>query len=142
MVKRIITSTVVAAALGAVGYWLLHTPPDPRLLALGEWKEVSSRTYVDVTPGKATARGMMHGSVYYEWLQTEKEPYLLRFTYRQEAYEARVTFPDEDRALVEPQVWDRLPAEQKKMLRDINRAHNRPEEELRFYFRRVKDKQR
>lgn len=130
----------VAVGLGVVsgaGYWLLHTAPDPRELVLGEWKEVSSRTYVEVMPGKAVARGMLHGTVQYEWLQTQKEPYRLRFTYRQKPYEAQVYLPDADSAVVEPDVWAHMPAEQQKAVREMNRARNRPEQELRFLFKRV-----
>lgn len=129
------------AVAGGVVYMALRTPADPRTLALGEWKESSGHAYVDVTPDTAKGRGMLRGSVTYHWVQTEKEPYRLRFTYRQKEYEADVSFPDADTAVVEPDVWEQIPASSQRMLRDINRRHNRPENEMRLLFHRVKTPQ-
>lgn len=131
----IIILTALAAVAGLL-YWALSGPGDPRQLILGDWKEHSSHLYVEVTPQKATARGMMRGSVKYEWLQTDKEPFRLRFTYRHESYEALISFPDKDSAVVEPQIWDKLPVSAQRMLRDVNRRHNRPENEFRLLFHR------
>lgn len=116
--------------------WLCRSAPDPRQLVLGDWKESTNRLYVEVTPGLATARGMAHGSVAYEWVQTEKEPYTLKCTYRQDTFEVQVSFPSDDVAVVEPRVWHLIPPSHQRLIREFNRRNKRPEEELRLVFRR------
>lgn len=139
--KRCIILALIVVVLGGIGYWVFHTPPDPRQLALGEWQEVSSRSFVDVSPTQATARGMLSGSVNYEWEQTEKEPYLVRFTYRHDVFTARVSFPDADNAVVEPDVWNKMSADKQRLVREANLRRNRPETEVRLLFKRVKPQQ-
>lgn len=127
-----------AAALAACGiWWLLCGEKDPRQLALGEWQEASSRLRVEVQPGLATYRGMGHGKLRYEWLQADKKPYRLCFTYRGDTYETLLTFDGDNTAILDLQVWDKLDSAAKQQLRDQNRRRNRPEKELRLVFRRV-----
>ena len=135
---RVVVVLSVLCLLCGIGWWLLRTPTDPTQLALGEWKEASSRTYVDVTPGEAKARGMLRGKASYEWICTDKEPYRVRFRYRQKEVLATVSFPDDDTAVVEPDVWEQMSASEQRMLADINRRSGRPEREFRLVFRRVK----
>ena len=126
-----------AAALPAAGLWWLLSPgEDPRALAQGEWKQATGRLRVTVEPEHAAWRGMGHGSVKYEWLQTEKPPYRLRFVYRGETIEADLSFDGKNTAILEPDVWQKLPPLAQQQLSDLNRRHNRPATELRLIFRR------
>lgn len=118
-------------------FWLLRGPGDPRKLALGEWKEASSRLRVEVDADQARWRGMGHGSIRYQWLETEHSPYRMQLTYRGDTLEAHLDFPDKDTAVLEPQIWHKLPASLQRQLRDLNRRHNRPEQEFRLLFKRV-----
>lgn len=129
---------IPAAALLAGGlWWLLSPKADPRELALGEWKEVSSSLRVEVEPERVVWRGMGRGKAKYEWLQTEKEPYRLRFVYQGDTIEANITFDGRNTAIFEPEIWEKLPAEAQKHLSEINRHHNRPATEFRLLFKRV-----
>ena len=127
---------VVAAVLVGGLWWLLGPKENPRELVLGEWKEVSSRLRVEVEPERAAWRGMGHGSVKYEWLQTEKSPYRLRFVYQGDTIEANLFFDGENTAVFEPEVWDKMPTVAQEHLRRLNRRHNRPDTEFRLIFRR------
>lgn len=129
-------SIPAAAALAGGLWWLLHPGENPRELALGEWKEATSRLRVEVEPQRAAWRGMGHGSAKYEWLQTDKPPYRLRFVYRGESIEANLTFDGKNTAIFEPEIWEKLPAMAQKQLSEFNRRHNRPAGEFRLIFRR------
>ncbi len=117
--------------------YLLWSAADPRELVLGEWKEESSRLRVEVKPELVAWRGVHHGKLSYEWLQTEKEPYLVRCTWRDRSVTARLSFSGDDRLIVEPDIWKFLPDSARKMLGDVNRQHGRPEREFRFLLRRI-----
>ena len=137
--RSILIIALIALACAGV-LLLLSGRDDPRELLLGEWKEASTRLYADVEPERVSVRGLARGAITYEWLETEKEPYRLRFTYRHQSYEALVSFSGRDTAIIEPQIWDMLPASARRQLREINRRHQRPEEEFRLLFRRRPDK--
>ena len=128
--------TIAALLVGGL-CWLLLPGEDPRELALGEWKEATIRLRVEVGPESAAWRGMGHGSVKYKWLQTEKAPYRLRFVYRGETIEADLRFDGKNTAILEPEVWEKLPALAQEQLRELNRRHNRPATEFRLLFKRV-----
>ena len=137
MEKRHIAAGALGALLIGGGlWWLLRSPVDPRQMALGEWREATSRLRVEVEPEKAAWRGMGHGVVRYEWLEAEKEPYRVRFTYRGEAIEAKIAFDGKNTAILEPDVWHKLSSLAQEQLRELNRRHNRPETEFRLVFRR------
>lgn len=127
---------VLLLVVAAVVWWICHPKPDPRVLVLGDWREPNSQLYVEVTPDQATARGAMQGVVRYEWVDTEHEPYRLRFTYHGDSYEALVSFVNKDTAVVEPLIWHIIPADKRQALRDYNRRHKRPEDEFRLVFKR------
>lgn len=127
----------MALLAGGLVVWLSSGRPDPREVLLGDWREASSRVHVEVTPESATAHGIgRRATVKYEWVQTEREPYMLRFRYHGEALEAFVYIQDKDTVLVEPQIWEQLPELARQHIRQVNRQHGRPEQELRFLFRR------
>ena len=136
MTRRWYSILIIALLVGGL-CWLLLPRENPRELALGEWKEATSRLRVEVGPENAAWRGMGHGSVKYEWLQTEKAPYRLRFVYRGETIEAKLRFDGKDTAIFEPEVWEKLPALAQEQLRELNRRHNRPATEFRLLFKRV-----
>ena len=138
--RRLVWGGVAALLLlaGAL-VWLLSGKDDPRILALGEWKEPTARLYVEVTPELATARGIARGAVKYEWLQTAREPYRIRILYRQYDSEALLSFPDRDTAVLEPQIWDALPSAVQRSLRSHNRRHHRPDQEIRLVFKRRRE---
>ena len=135
MLKWCYIAVVVVVALVG-GVWWMLSGEDPRELALGEWKEGKSRLRVEVRPEQAEWRGMGHGRLKYEWVQTEKSPYLVRFTYHGETFEAAVEFDGKDTAIVEPRVWHKLPGMMQQQIREHNRRHNRPETELKLVLRR------
>ncbi len=115
---------------------LFRSTENPRELALGEWREQSARVRVEVLPAEARWRGAGHGTLRYEWLQTNESPYRVRLESRGKTVEADVSFVGDDRMLVEPDIWDLLPTSAQKMLGDINRQHGRPEREFRLLLRR------
>ncbi len=122
-----------------VGY-LLWPSPDPRVLALGEWRDEGSHLRVEVQPKSASWRGMHRGKLTYQWLQYEDEPYLVRLTWRNSSIDARVSFSGDSLAIVEPIIWDILPDSVRKIVRDVNRQHGRPEREIRLVLRRIPSK--
>ncbi len=127
----------VAVYLVVLAAYLLWPAADPRELVLGEWKEESMRMRVEVQPAHAVWRGTHHGKLSYEWLQTEKEPYLVRLTWRDRSVTAHLSFSGDDRLIVEPDIWEFLPDSARKMLGDVNRQHGRPEREFRLLLRRI-----
>ena len=140
--RMILLGYLVLSALGGLIYWLCSGKTDPRTLALGEWKEQSSRLFVEVEPTGITARGLARGSIKYEWLQTDEEPYRLRFTYRNQSFEALISFSGKDTAIVEPQIWELLPTDYQRLLAKENKRHHRPEREMRLLFHRRPTKAR
>lgn len=126
-----------AVYLVASVVYLLWSAADPTKLVLGEWKEESTRMRVEVQPKLAAWRGVYHGKLSYRWLQTEKEPYLVRLTWRDRSVNAHISFSGNDRLIVEPDIWDSLPDSAREMLRDVNRQHGRPEREFYLILRRI-----
>ncbi len=125
-------------SLFAVGMCVVLWPkPDPRKRVLGEWREQSSRMRVEVLPGRAHWRGMGRGTLSYEWLQAREEPYRVRLMFRGQSVEAQLIFCGDDRVIIEPDIWEKLPATAQELLSDINRRHGRPEREFRLLLRRI-----
>jgi len=117
---------------------------DPVQLSIGEWRTQSKSMgiHAEVTDRQAKWYGKARGTCTYEWLQTEREPYRLRFTRGNEAIEANVTFDGSDTAILEPDILDKLPDMARDHIRKQNKLHNRPENEFRIIFVRVKAEQK
>ena len=114
---------------------------DPRRLAPGEWVEQGTRLKAEVTDKDIHWRGFnSRGRLTYDWLQTDKEPYRVVIRRGEQAVEALVTFNGEDEAILEPEIFDKLPSLARRYIRERNRARQRPEEEIRLIFRRVREK--
>lgn len=114
---------------------------DPRRLALGEWMEQGSHLRAEVTEDSIAWRGFnSRGKLTYTWLQTNKEPYRVAIRRGEQLVEADVTFDGEDVAILEPDIFDKLPPTARRYIRERNRARQNPEEEIRLIFRRVKEK--
>lgn len=114
---------------------------DPRRLAIGEWMEQSSHLRAEVTEDTIAWRGFnRRGNLTYTWLQTNKEPYRVAIRRGEQLIEADVTFDGDDVALLEPDVFDKLPPTARRYIRERNHARQAPEEEIRLIFRRVKEK--
>lgn len=111
---------------------------DPRQLALGEWKEHSTRGYVEVEEERIRTRGMGRtGKITYSWVQTDDEPYTMRVKARGHEVTAHITFNGSDEALVLFEIMHLLPPAAARELRKRNKAANRPEDEFYMLFRRV-----
>jgi len=114
---------------------------DPRRLAPGEWVEQGTQLKAEVTDKDIHWRGLNNrGHLTYDWLQTDREPYRVVIRRGERAVEALVTFNGEDEAILEPEIFDKLPSLARRYIRERNRAHQRPEEEIRLIFRRVRKK--
>lgn len=136
---RLIFLVVLLSVLAALALLLPGWFKDPRKLALGEWQEHNKLGYVEVTDSTARWRGSNHKGTYqYNWIQYESDPYSIEITRNGEKWLASVTFADDDHALVNFHVMDRLPAEAQSFIREKNKARNRPEDEILLRFRRVK----
>ena len=139
--RIVVAVAAVWAVLGGIWWYVGHSV-DPREVVVGDWRETSSRLRVEVTPDTATARGLgrYSGSVTYEWVETEREPYRVRFVYRRDTMEALIYVHDRDTLVVEPLIWDKMPASVRSQIREVNRARKRPEQEIRLLFNRVNKK--
>lgn len=117
---------------------------DPVRLAVGEWRTQSKSMgiHAEVTDRRAEWYGKAWGKCAYEWIQTECEPYRLRFMHGNEAIEANVTFDGSDTAILEPDILDKLPDMARAHIRKQNKLRNRPENEFRIIFVRVKAEQK
>ncbi len=114
---------------------------DPRRLAPGEWVEQSTRLQAEVTDQDIRWRGLNNrGRLTYTWIQTDEEPYRVAIRRGQQVVEARVSFHGSDEAILEPEIFDKLPSLARRYIRERNRARQRPEEEIRLIFRRVREK--
>lgn len=85
---------------------------DPVQLALGSWGSQQKRLsfQAEVTEERITWSGLFgRGTCTYTWLQTEKEPYLLEFRRGEELTKAKVSFDGSDTAILEPEIFDKLP---------------------------------
>ncbi len=134
----------IASGISALVCTIIFIPQwyeDPRQLALGEWKENSPRgMQAEVTDTGIQWRGYgRRGKLSYEWLQTEDEPYRVSIRRGQTCIEANVTFNGDDEVILEPDIFDKLPELARTYIRDRNKRHKRPENELIFCFRRVEN---
>ncbi len=124
-----------------LGIWLSIPPFNPREAVLGNWREKSTKLRVEVKEMQASWRGAGRGTVRYEWLQDRDEPYRIRITHGKRSVEANLVFLSHDECELDPQIWDQLPADAQRMLRDINHRNGRPDREFKLYFRREKNEQ-
>lgn len=116
---------------------------DPREIAIGEWKEAGPRGMrAEVNEVGIRWQGYgRHGKLTYEWLQTEEEPYRVRIRKGQTIVDANVTFNGKDEAVLEPEIFDKLPDIARSYIRDLNKRNKRPETEIVLVFRRVEPKE-
>lgn len=116
---------------------------NPRELAIGEWKESTRRgmhAEVDEHSIRWHAFGR-RGKLTYEWVQTDEEPYRVRIRRGQTCIDARVSFNGRDEAILEPDIYDKLPDLARSYIRDLNKRNQRPEKEIIFSFRRVEQQE-
>lgn len=114
---------------------------DPIALALGRWQAVPSGMRAEVDEERVRWQvGGHYGRFAYEWVQTRDEPYRVIFRRGEQVFEADVIFDGEDEVVVLPLVFDELPPMAREYIASQNKARNRPEKELRFVFRREKEK--
>ena len=116
---------------------------NPREIAIGEWKEAGPRGMAaEVTDTDIRWQGYgRRGKLTYEWLQTEEEPYRVRIRKGKTIVDANVTFNGKDEAVLEPEIFDKLPDIARSYIRDLNKRNNRPETEIILVFRRVEPKE-
>lgn len=137
---RLTLGIVLLTVIGCLALMLPGWFEDPRQLVLGEWKESGNLGYVEVDASTARWRGSNYrGTFQYTWVQTESEPYTAEVSRNgKEKWLVGITFEDEDHAVVDFYIMDKLPPEAQNFIRSKNRARNRPEDELKLHFRRVK----
>lgn len=139
--KTLIAAGLAAAALitGAV-LWLLPGE-DPRALAPGHWQEAGRilRAQVGADGHIRWQFGGREGKLQYEWEDTEHEPYRLTLIRGERRISALLTFEDDDTAILEPDILSELSPRQRRELAQMNRANRRPEHEIRFLFRRLRE---
>ncbi len=113
---------------------------DPVELAIGEWQGVPNRMRAEVNDTRV--RWEMSGNagrLSYTWVQTETEPYRVQFRRGEEVFEADIIFDGPDEVVVMPHIFDQLPLIAREHIARSNKAANRPENEIRYVFRRVKN---
>ena len=138
---RLIFILVLLSVLTSLALLLPGWFKDPRQLVLGEWQEHNKMGYVEVTDCTARWSGSNYKGTYsYAWIQYESEPYTIEITRNGEKWLASLTIEDDDHALVDFHIVDRLPAEARKFIQERNKARNRPENEFILRFRRVEQK--
>lgn len=136
---------ITAAAVTALILIVTLTPScdeDPRELAPGKWVESGRLLQADVSPD-GTIRwqiGSSSGTLRYEWIDTEHEPYQLSLTHRKKSIPARLIFEDSDTAVIEPQIWSELSPAARRNIAQKNKANQRPEREIRLRFHRRREK--
>ncbi len=114
---------------------------DPVKLALGEWKGTPNGMQAEVDDSHVRWQvGGHRGRFGYSWVQTENEPYRVQFRRGERVFAADVEFNGSDEAVVHPLIFDELPELAQDYIRSRNKAMNRPEKEMIFVFRRVKEK--
>ena len=125
---------------------------NPRELVQGEWQEYNKLGYVEVTDCTARWRGGNYRATFqprwrggnyratfqYSWLQDESEPYSIEISRNQEKYLVSLSFESDDLAVVDFHIMEKLPPEAREFIRQKNKARNRPEDELKMRFKRVK----
>ena len=133
---------IIAVLLFLAG--IFHFVPewleDPRELAIGSWKDRANgiQLQVDATQVKGCIADR-HGKIPYEWVQTEDEPYRVQITFRDQTYRADITFDSSDTAIADFLVFDQLPEDARRFIREKNQALNRPEKQRRLVFQRQKE---
>ncbi len=130
----ILLSILSCAALLLPGWF-----KNPRELVQGEWQEFNKLGQVEVTD--CTARwqsGNYRAAFRYNWLQDESEPYSIEISRNEEKYLVSLTFESDDLAVVDFHIMEKLPPEAREFIRQKNKARNRPEDELKMRFKRVK----
>ena len=138
---RLIFIIVLLSVLTSLALLLPGWFKDPRQLVLGEWQEHNKLGYVEVTQSTARWSGSNYKGTYsYAWIQYESEPYTIEISRNGEKWLASLTFEDDDHALVDFHIVDKLPAEARKYIQERNKARNRPENEFLLRFRRVEQK--
>lgn len=136
---RLILLIVICSVAASIALMLPGCFKNPRELAQGNWQECNKLGYVDVTDSTAYWRGSSQKATFqYTWVQDNREPYTVEITRKGESYLADVTFETDDLANVNFRIIDKLPPEAQDFIRQKNRARNRPENELRLRFRRIK----
>ena len=134
----------IALLLFAAGiFFSLFVPDwfeDPRELAQGSWEDRANHILLEVDATRVEWRvAGHHGKLPYEWLQTDSEPYRAKVTRDGQDYEADITFKGADTAIANFLVFEQLPSEAQRAIREMNKAAGRPEREIRFVFRRRKE---
>ncbi len=131
-------------SLAAIGLLCVIFIPDwfedPVELAIGEWQGVPNRMRAEVNDTRV--RWEMSGNagrLSYTWVQTETEPYRVQFRRGEEVFDADIIFDGADEVVVMPHIFDRLPLMAREHIARTNKAADRPENELRYVFRRVKN---
>ena len=136
---RLIFVLILVSVLGSLTLMLPGCFRDPRQLVLGESKEAGNLGYVEVSDSTARWRGSNYkGKFRYSWVQTDSEPYTIEVSRNQDKWLVGVTFEDDDHAEVNLYIMDKLPDEAQDFIRQRNRARNRPDDELKLRFRRIK----
>lgn len=137
---------LIGGAAALTGISVLALTPgcreDPRELAPGNWVESGRLLQADVSPDGSIRWqiGGSSGTLRYEWVDTENEPYQLTLTHRKKSIPARLTFEDSDTAVIEPQIWDKLSPAVRRDIARQNKANRRPENEIRLRFHRRREK--
>lgn len=133
----LILLTLLACAALLLPEWF----KDPRQLVQGEWQEINKLGQVEVTDCTARWQGSNYKGTYqYTWLQDENEPYSIEVSRNDEKWLVSLTFEDDNHAVVDFHIIDKLPAQAQELIRQKNRARNRPEDELQLRFRRLNPK--
>lgn len=136
---RLILLLILLSLISCAALWLPGWFKNPRELVQGEWQEYNKLGYVDVTDCTARWRSGKHrASFQYAWLQDEREPYSIEISRNEEKYLVSLTFESDDLAVVDFHIMEKLPPEAREFIRQKNKARNRPEDELKMRFKRVK----
>lgn len=139
--SRLLFLLVLLSLLCCLALWLPGWFKDPRLLVQGEWQEYGKMGRVQVTDSTAHWRsGHYKGTFLYTWVQTDSEPYTAEVSKGKDKWLIGISFEDDDHAVVDFYIVDKLPSEARDFIRARNKARNRPEDELKLRFRRIKAK--
>lgn len=137
--KQLIALLILLAA----GFLYLFIPDwweDPRELAPGEWLDRANNLHLEIDATRILWRvGSHHGKIPYEWTRPDDEPYRARISFRGQAYEADITFNGPHEAIADLLVFDRLPEDAQRFIREKNQALNRPDKQIILRFTRVKE---
>lgn len=135
---RLILLIVLLSLVTSLAIMLPGWFKNPRELVQGEWQEWHKRGTVVVTDCTARWQSGRHKMTFqYAWVQDNSEPYTIEVSRHDQKWRIGVTFEDDDHALVNFYIVDKLPAEARDYIRKRNRAQNRPEDEFILRFRRL-----